>query len=80
VTTTLRSGWFCFLIRPSVGQWEVSFAGGGTRFLYATQAEAVQVARNAAQQQWEKREEPSCVCLDAPGRPIERIATFGEPA
>jgi hypothetical protein len=79
MSTPCPPQWHCYLVRPSAGQWEVSIGGSATRFLYATLDDAVRIARNAAQQHWQARNAPCCVCVEAPGQALERVATFGEP-
>ena len=68
---------FFYLVRPVGAKWEVSFGEGGSRFLYGSQEEAVQVARGAAKLHWESRGDPSGVRLDLPGRRPEDVASFG---
>jgi hypothetical protein len=68
---------YLYIVRPSLGQWEVGFGENGTCFLYAGRDEAVEVARGAARLHWETRNEPSGVRLDLPGEGPREIAAFG---
>ena len=67
---------FFYVVRPVLGQWEVSFGDHGSRFLYAGREEAVQVAKGAAKLHWETHHRPSGVRLEMPDGPME-VATFG---
>jgi hypothetical protein len=69
---------FFYVVRPSVGKWEVSFGEHGSCFLYAGKDEAVQVATGAARMHWESRQEPSGVRLEVPGQEITEVAVFGD--
>jgi hypothetical protein len=70
---------YYYVVRPSLGQWEVGFGENGTRLLYEGREEAEQVARGAAKLHWETRNEPAGVRIELPGeRPME-IATYGNP-
>jgi len=69
---------FFYVVRPSLGQWEVGFGENGSRFLYAGMEEAVQVASGAARLHWEQRHEPSGVRLEMPGNEAREVAVFGD--
>ena len=68
---------FFYVVKPSLGQWEVGFGENGSRFLYAGREEAEQVACGAARLHWETRHEPAGVLLELPGERPREIATFG---
>ena len=67
MTTAHRSQRFFYLVRHSAGKWEVSFGEDGTRFLYDSLSEAMQIARGAARLHWETRHEPSGVVFESRG-------------
>ena len=67
---------FIYVVRPVLGQWEVSFGEQGSRFLYGGREEAVQVARGAAKLHWETHHRPSGVRVDTPDGSVE-IASYG---
>jgi hypothetical protein len=69
---------FFYVVRPSFGQWEVTFGEHGSRFLYSGKDEAIQVATGAARLHWESRHEPSGVRLEQPGHAPSDIASFGQ--
>ena len=69
---------FFYVVRPSLGQWEVGFGEHGSRFLYQGMEEAVQVASGAARLHWEQRHEPSGVRLEMPGSEAREVASFGD--
>jgi hypothetical protein len=69
---------FFYIVRPALGQWEVTFGEGGSCFLYSTQAEAIDIALGAARSHWEKHGVPSGVRLAMPGRAGHTVRTFGE--
>jgi hypothetical protein len=69
---------FFYVVRPSLGKWEVSFGENGSCFLYAGKDEAVQVATGAARMHWETRQEPSGVRLEVPGQSVTELAVFGD--
>jgi hypothetical protein len=67
---------FFYVIKPVLGQWEVSFGEHGSRFLYHGRDEAMQVAKGAAKQQWETHRRPSGVRLELPDG-TQEVANFG---
>jgi hypothetical protein len=69
---------FFYVVRPSVGQWEVTFGENGSRFLYGHKEEALQVATGAARMHWESRQEPSGVRLEIPGQAATEVVAFGQ--
>lgn len=70
-------GRFFYLVCPYGAKWEVSFGQGGSRFLYGSREEAIQVARGAARLHWESRGDPSGVRLELPGHGVEVVASYG---
>ena len=71
---------FFYVVRPSLGKWEVSFGEHGSCFLYHGMDEAVQVASGAARLHWEQRMEPSGVRLEIPGHEVQEVVAFGDPS
>jgi hypothetical protein len=71
------SGRFVYVVHPYLDRWEVTFGDGGSRFIYDTREEAVEIARRAAKSHWESKGEPAGVRVEVPGSPIEVIATHG---
>ena len=69
---------FFYVVRPVLGQWEVSFGEHGSRFLYHGRDEAVQVAKGAAKLHWETHHRPSGVRLETP-EGAQELASFGTP-
>ena len=69
---------FFYVVRPSLGQWEVGFGEHGSCFLYQGMEEAVQVASGAARLHWEQRNEPSGVRLEIPGESPRNLAAYGD--
>jgi len=67
---------FRYIVRPCLGQWEVTFGDGGSRFLYATETEAVEVARRACRLHWDAHKAPCEVFLDKPGCVSEVVACY----
>ena len=67
---------FYYIVRPILGQWEVSFGEHGTRFLYGGRDEAVQVAKGAAKLHWETHHRPAGVRLDTPEGTLD-VASYG---
>jgi len=70
---------YLYIVRPSLGQWEVGFGENGSCFLYAGREEALEVARGAARLHWETRQEPCGVRLELPGEPAREIESFPPP-
>ena len=68
---------FYYVVRPSLGKWEVGFGENGSCFLYDGREEAEQVARGAAKLHWETRQEPAGVRLELPGERPSEIAVYG---
>lgn len=67
---------FFYVVKPVLGQWEVSFGEQGTRFLYRGRDEAVQVAKGAAKLHWETHHRPSGVRLELPDG-AQELASYG---
>jgi hypothetical protein len=73
------TGRFVYVVQPYLEKWEVSFGDGGSRFIYDTRDEAVDIARRAAKTHWETTGEPAGVRMEVPGAPVAVIATYGTP-
>ena len=73
-STSMR---FFYLVKPVLGKWEVTFGQGGTRFVYESRFEALEVARGAAKMHWTTRNEPSGVLVEEDGDRKE-LHVFGE--
>lgn len=67
MTAALREGRFLYYVRPAGAQWELVFGRDGSQFLYDTQDEALEAARQAARAHWHSHSHPSGVAIDAPG-------------
>ena len=67
---------FFYLVKPAQGKWEVTFGRGGTRFVYESRFEALEVARGAAKMHWTSRNEPSGVRVDEDGG-LKELHAFG---
>ena len=69
---------FYYVVRPSLAKWELTFGEQGSRFLYDSREEAVQVACGAARLHWETRAQASGVRLEVDAHDPEVVATYGE--
>jgi len=69
---------FFYVVRPSLAKWELTFGEQGSRFLYDSREEALQVACGAARLHWETRQQASGVRLELGAQEPEVVATYGE--
>jgi hypothetical protein len=66
VSLALPRGRFLYLVQAVGAQWELVFGEGGSRFLYDSEAEALDAARTAARLHRLSQSQPSGVAIQAP--------------
>jgi hypothetical protein len=69
-----------YVVAPAQDRWQVTFGCDRQPGVYATQDEALMIARSAARLHWENQQAATGARLDLPGGLKQVLATFGRVA